>query len=38
MTVVKFYNDINDKLLKFAVIIAKQMENMFSANTENEIH
>lgn len=38
MTKVKLYEHIEDKLLKFAVIISKAEINMFFANIRIEIH
>lgn len=37
MVEVKFYDSIDDKLLKFAVIISKIMVNGFFVNIEKEI-
>ena len=37
MVEVKFYDTVEDSLLKFAVIIAEQKENGFSANTKTGI-
>ena len=37
MVEVKFYDSIDDKFLKFAVIISKKMVNGYFANIKKEI-